>query len=444
MRNKLALILVCALVAGAVLPLSNACADMNTVFENVFNDILRTQLQLSGSPGSHGDHYLDAAIQANAELTPALNTLISKNVSSFPLSSTVAGTSFQMTPQGPVEVRASWGPIFAETATTLGKSGYNFGISFTTLQFDRFRGMDPKNIRFTFLHEDLTKDGGPLGDDNNESDTIDIMMDIDVDATIYAIYGTWGLLSNLDVGFALPIIQLSVSGSATATIHSFTYAAFGFANHNFGQDGDNPQFVTTSPYDENITGVGDVSVRAKYAFESSDEAVAALLLDARLPTGDEKNFLGSGETNVRVMGILSKKYDKMTPHANVAFGYRGAEAESNELEFAIGFDQSVNQDVTFAFDILGELQLDDSKTIELFPGSATIVDQPVSSLGSGRRDVDLSNVPEFDKDNTLDATFGLRYAPSDRVIVAANILMPMNKGGLRSSVATTFGLSIYH
>lgn len=167
----------------------------------------------------------------------------------------------------------------------------------------------------------------------------------------------------------------------------------------------------------------------------------AVLVDVRLPTGEDADFLGTGKTNIRFAGIISKKIGDFTPHLNVGYDKRSAKLDSDEFEFAVGFDQKIVSGLTFAFDILGEIDVNSDDAIVLFPGTRTIVDRPESGQGQAVREIDLSNIPERDNDNVLNASFGFRYAPSASVILLGNILVPLNNGGLRSTVVPTIGLT---
>lgn len=433
--------LLCSTLAFLVLA-NTAQAQLNKVFENVFRDILDNQLQRSGSPGEHGTHFLEAADLANSSLSPALNSLIASNVSSFPLSSTSAGVTFDFSTGQPVSITESMGPIFAETGKTLGKGKFNFGVNYNYLSFAKFRGIDTEDIRFTFTHQDVTPGEGPLGQSRNESDTIDLILDMDVKANIFAVFATFGLTNNFDIGIAIPYINLSLSGIAQATVNSFTYARSDTAFHNFGQDVRNPELQAISPYDESVSGLGDIAIKLKYSFVRGADMDMAALMDVRLPTGEDSDFLGTGKTNIRFAGIISKKIGDFTPHLNVGYDKRLAELDSDEFEFALGFDQKIVSGLTFAFDILGQVDVNSDDAIELFPGITEIVDQPESGEGQARREIDLSNIPERDNDNVYDASFGFRYAPSANVILLGNILVPLNNGGLRSRVAPTVGLTI--
>ncbi len=419
-------------------------AQLNTTFkEEIFDHFLIDEIQLS--PGNHGNHFRRAAGLADSVLAPALNSLIGGNVSSFPLSSTSVGVSFDFSTGQPVSIVESLGPIFAETGRTLGKGKINAGVNYTYLNLSDFRGIKTEDMRFTFTHVDLSKDG-TLGENVNESDIMDVTLGLDVNASIFAFFATMGITKNLDIGVAIPTINVSMEGDARAVINSFTLAAIDTANHHFGEDPLNPKLESTRNYKESASGIGDLTVRLKYSFAQGKGVNLAALLDVRLPTGDPDDFLGAGETNVRLMGILSKKFGDFTPHLNMGYDYRRADTDSDEFEFAAGFDQKLLSGLTFAIDILGEVDLNKDEAISLFPGSVTIVDRIKNDageeIGQNERHVDLSNIPERDNDNIFNAAFGLRYAPSERIILLGNILVPLNDGGLRSNVAGTVGLAI--
>ena len=125
----------------------------------------------------------------------------------------------------------------------------------------------------------------------------------------------------------------------------------------------------------------------------------------------------------------------------LGYDKRSAELDSDEFEFAVGFDQKIVSGLTFAFDILGQVDVNSDDAIVLFPGTTTIVDRVESGPGQAVREIDLSNIPKRDNDNVYDVSFGFRYAPSANVILLGNILVPLNNGGLRTTVAPTVGLT---
>ena len=346
--------LVLCIFFNSIFVLNPLEAQLNTIFENAFNQFLILETE---GPGEHGTHFEDAAKIASKELAPALNNLIAGNISSFPLSSTTAGISFDFSSGQPVSISESLGPIFAETAKTVGKRKMNFGFNYTFLNFSKLRGLDTKEIKINFFHQDVNAPG--LGDSGNESDVMTVDLDLNIDASIYAFYITAGITNNLDISVALPLISLNLSGNPTAIFDSFTLISTDTANHHFGGDFLNPKLDNEIEYENgSVTGIGDIAVRLKYNLLQGEGIHLAAMLDTRIPTGDEKNFLGTGKTNARLLVLLSKKIGDFTPHANIGYDSRGATDDSDEFEFAIGFDHKVISGLTFAFDVLGEIDLE--------------------------------------------------------------------------------------
>ncbi len=80
-----------------------------------------------------------------------------------------------------------------------------------------------------------------------------------------------------------------------------------------------------------------VALRLKYHAVQSNLLHLAMLLDLRLPTGNEQEFLGTGKASTKILGILSKKIEGGTTHLNIGYQRRDAELDSDELEVMLGF-----------------------------------------------------------------------------------------------------------
>lgn len=425
MNKKLVLLT----VASILTTVSPTLAQLDQVFSRVFKQVLEKDLILS--PGEHARHYLDAAAEADSVLTRGLNALIASNVSSFPLTATVAGVTFDWSTGKPVSITQSLGPIFAETAETLGKGKINIEVNFTYLNLTKFRGLATEDIRFAFTHQDVNEND-ILGDISFEADVLDLILGLDVNASIFASSATVGVTNNFDVGLTVPVVNLELSGEANAVLDGPTSAAL----HVF-QAGN---VIDIVPYEESATGFGDVALRLKYSFLRRADVNLAALLDVRFPTGKKEDFLGTGETNTRLSLIGSKKAGNFTPHFNLGYNRRPADLDSDEFELAAGFDQKVAEGVTVAVDFLGEFDVSGKDAIRFFPEkTVTIVNQQQPNIA---RKVDLTNIPQRDNDNTLNAAFGFRIAPSERILFLGNILVPLNDGGLRSEFTPTIGMTL--
>ncbi len=432
-------------VAGATVlllsSLTGAHAQLDQQFTQIFNTILKDRLILS--PGPHKGHYFEAAASAESLLTPSLNSLIVSNISSFPLTSTTPGVSFSFSGGELVSSTEGLGPVFADRATTVGRGKFSFGLNATYLDLSRFRGLATDQMQFAFTHKDLNGDGilGGLDSTATEADVIDVTLGTHITASIFVFYATYGITSNLDLGIAVPLIHISVNGTAHAVISSYTYANQGFAEHVFGGTATRPILTTDVPYDQSVTGLGDLAVRLKYCFLRGGSVDLGALVDARIPTGKKEDFLGTGKADVTIAGLLSKKIGDFAPHFNVGYEIRSAEFQSSRVVVKGGFDQKLLAGMTFAADFLGTFDTDQSKAIKLFPGSATIRE----FAGPGQFTdvtVPLSNIPDRNNDNLYNLSVGFRFAPSTSVLFLANILVPLNDGGLRAPIAPTVGFSM--
>lgn len=414
--------------------LSPAYAQLSSVFDNVFSEILVNRIQLS--PGEHGDHFREAAFVANSQLAPSLNTAITNNVSSFPNSNTSIGVTFSFESGAPEKIRRAIGPVFGETATTLGKKRLNLGLNTSRLSMDQFRGLDTRDLSFTFTHVDVTNDG-TLGENPSESDTIDVALGLDVDATIYAFYASYGITERLDVSVSAPYINITLDGTAVATVDSFTLANLGRANHHFGDDPTRPILQTEVPYSDSAAGLGDVLLRTKFNAYSTDRFQLGFFFDYRFDNGDEDNFLGTGANEFRLAQVLSGGSDNYQYLVNLAFEKRPGDLDSDEIELLLGFNYEVGNGFAWAVEVIGDYDLNDLEAINLLNESVEIIDRSGEALNA--RQVRLSNIPDRSDDHTLNASLGLRWAPTDKLIFLGNLLMPLNDAGLRSNVVATAG-----
>lgn len=418
-----------------------ASAQLDKTFQRMFDKFLREDL-VSVSALPFNVAYDAAAIAANQELVPALNSTITSNVAAFPLPSTNTGVSFTLSPSfEPVMLRSSKGPIFSETAETLGRGKFSFGVSVASYNLTRFRGTPLENMQFSFFPDDLTGDGqlGGAGFGNAETDVITIQPRLNIDARTAVFYAAFGLADALDAGIAVPYHFLSLHGNAQARIDSKTFFYYGLALAIFNNDERNPQLEESFRYDESVHGPGDISLRMKYSPIRTDDEKERLLdfatlVDLRLPTGREKDFLGTGKTNVSLAAIVSKKIDEFSAHLNMAYDYHGARFESNELDLALGLSQNIGTSLTIILDLLASYDLSADK-ITLFPGTQRVTfdqifnEQQISFV----RDIQRSNIPAYSRDHFVHASIGMKYSPTPKTLLLANFLVPLQDGGFDAS-----------
>jgi hypothetical protein len=82
-------------------------------------------------------------------------------------------------------------------------------------------------------------------------------------------------------------------------------------------------FFSANSGAKSSSGLGDVTVRAKYQMLKKNREGLAVGLEYRLPTGSPLNLQGSGASGVRPF-IAWSRAARVSPHANIGFQYNGS------------------------------------------------------------------------------------------------------------------------
>ncbi|GAB4322690.1 MAG: hypothetical protein Kow0074_14460 [Candidatus Zixiibacteriota bacterium] len=423
-------------VAVFILSTASAFADgpadgLNYIFDYVLEDALQL------SPGNHANHFLPSQVASSQKTIDAISNFIGTNVSTFPISSTATGLTFDFSSGVPVPIRTSAGPIFAERARTLGKAKLNVGANVSYLNLSRVRGVNTDDITVNMFHQDVASPG--LGDVEFEYDYITLDMNLDLDAVVFATYATYGITDRIDVGIAVPVVRVSMTAEPWAQMNSYTYSKDAESAHYFGGTSTDPQLNLAVPYvEETATGLGDIALRAKANFFQGSNADFAGLVEARLPTGDEDKFLGTGDVSIKLGAIVSGTYNGFNPHANLALNIRTSDLDRNDIELTFGYDQKLGDKLTIAGEWIGTYEIGDEISELQFPEPAHI--GPNGSSGDATYVIPSTSIPSYSADNIINTAFGIKYTPTPNVLLLANLIFPINNGGLRSDVIPTIGV----
>jgi hypothetical protein len=396
----------------------------------------------SGDPNNpaalqaHGEHFIPASSAENAALISLIGDALGSSISNIPIGSTSGSESFSFVGGVPVRTSTSSGPIFAERAQTLGRGRVLVGASRTGFRFATLRGVDLRNIKLTFTHQnvdfpacdavfagDCTRYGVPAF----ENDEIDFRLSMDLDVSVTSMYVTYGVTDRFDVGLVLPIVQADFRGESTAQIQPFGGTSVA---HFFEGTQTNPGLVGNRQSLGSAAGLGDVTVRAKVNLREAPNASAALLVDGRFPTGSQEDLLGSGKFSARALAILNSRIGDFSPHVNVGYLHHSGTARNDAVLATIGFDQRMSDRFTLAADLVSELQVGDSKLN--LPGTVTF-EAPF------RRTLEPTNIPDI-RDDIVNGSFGLKLAPARSVVLVLNTLFPLNRGGMRPNLVYTAGV----
>ncbi len=451
-RTVVGLVMMCALSSYSLLGQS-----LRDEIQGIFDEVLKPtdeggSLFLSGRRGVHGRHFIPSSVEASEATINSFANFVSANISSFPLSSTTAGLTFDFSTGVPVSTSTSLGPIFTERAQTLGRNRFNMGFNFSYLNLNKWRGVNTEDIRFTFVHDDFAgpddvppdlNPSGTIGDDpfGTEFDSIDLFMNLNFNANIFVFHASYGITNRLDIGIAVPYITVSIEANPLARMNPLTAlssadsAITGDPTHFWGAD-TLLQFEPTSVKDDAV-GVGDIALRLKYNFLRGQAIDLAALAEYRFATGDEEDFLGAGEPSYKGHLIFSSIIGEFSPHLNVGYEHRGNQFDRDEIEVFAGYDQKISETLTLAVDFLGEFEIGEEVEELRFPESVTL--QGGNEWANFTHRISLTNIPNFSDDHIINGAIGIKFVPRENFLIFGNVFVPLSEGGLRSNFVPTVG-----
>jgi uncharacterized membrane protein YgcG len=446
-----------AMSQEAQLPLSE-------ILTNLFSNTIVLAPRSTPEVPSHAAHFKPGPEQLQ---TPEqFNQQIVTLLSTFPFASSSGGFTYTYDPSLGTFSRSSesFGPLFAERALTIGRQRGSLGLAFQRSTYDTFEGKNlrQRDIKFYIQHTDCcgkVQNGAQTGDGSLlnpafEGDLIEAALSLDLTTSTMVLSATYGLTDRLDLGVAVPLVAVDLNASIRARIQRIATAANPDL-HVF--EGDNPDEKTFA-LAGHAAGLGDVTVRAKYNFLARRGGGLAAALDVRTPTGDESNLLGTGALQGKLYGIASMTLGKVSPHVNAGYtrtGHGGLADASlhDEWNYAAGFDVAVSPRLTLIADVIGRTILDQGRLreadtvydfVEAGPGGTGGTGGGGGGGGSGsggsttNRPIEHTTRTQFRLEsgnlNLAVGSAGVRFNPTRKMLVSANLLFALTEAGLRDRV----------
>jgi hypothetical protein len=360
-------------------------------------------------------------------------TALTSQIVSLPLPPPASGFTYQFDPALGVFTRttSSFGPILSERAETIGARRVSIGFAYQRLTFDSIEGVDLRNIPAVFTHDDAALLGG-------REDVVTTVNAIQAEVSRSAAFISYGVTNRLDVSIAVPFVTADLVVTSDATINRIgtTNPETHFFRSIEDDIGARRRFTAFG----NASGLGDVNVRMKQTIKRSTTQGVALGLDLRLPTGDERNLLGTGAPGVSPFLIWSANYGALSPHLNAGYQWNGesilggepGSGEARDLPdlatYTAGAVIEVHPRVTAAVDLIGRYIIDSPRVrLEDFHALDNRSVFPNITFTSG----------SF---NEISASAGLKINFFGRLLVDLNLLVPLNSDGLRDKISPLVGL----
>jgi len=433
---------VCLVVVAVVMAAGPAAAqDPYNVavrveqLSRIFNDlygprglVVDSTAALAGGQ-SHSGHFLGGFESEFSQFGIALTS----QLVSLPLPTPAAGFTYQFDPALGVFNRTtnSFGPIMSERAETIGARRLSIGLAAQRLEFDSIEGLDLDRIPAVFSHENAELLGG-------REDVITTVNSVEASVTRSTLFVSYGVTNRFDVSVAVPYVTANLVVTSDATIRRLgtTIPEIHFFRATDDSAGERRIFTAFG----DAAGLGDINVRAKVTVKRTARQGVALGVDARMPTGDEENLLGTGAAAVQPYAVWSASIGPFSPHVNAGYqwngssvlagGTRGAQARDlpDVVRYSAGGAVELHPRLTFAVDVVGRWVIDSPRlsrqTFRALDGRSTF-DDIAFRKGSLHE---------------LSAATGLKLNIVDRLLLNANLLFRLNSAGLMDKVSPLVGL----
>jgi Putative MetA-pathway of phenol degradation len=364
---------------------------------------------------------------AGRDTGAAIDSALVVELGSFPIGSSSGGFTYFFEPASGAYVRTSqsFGPAFAERPLTGGRGKLSFGMTHQHRVHDRLEGKSLQDGEVAVSDQLVTFAGNgwvPL-------DIVQSSFAVTIETDTTTLFGTYGATDRLDVAVAVPLQRVSVDARVTTGL--LKYSAI--------------PAVTVRGLQQ-ASGIGDIAVRAKYNLLNRTAASVAAGMDVRLPTGDEQNLLGTGNTRVKVYGAAASQISRVLPHVNFGYTFRSEPENTTfffgpELSYAAGAEFVLTPRATLVGDVIGrslaeEGRLhDESKTVDL-----AVISPITGRLTAEPRTYNGLRLQTGERLNLMLGTFGVKFSPLSTFMISTHVLFPLRSEGLQSGFTPVIGV----
>lgn len=344
-----------------------------------------------------GDFQKDQTAAAATRDTIARALLVS--LATVPIATSSSGFVYRLDPElGTVRrVSDSFGTFFVERAMTSGRGRASFGASGTTAGYDRLDGLHLGDGSLITTANQFRDEPAPF---DTEALTLRIR------TSTFTMFGTYGVTDRLEIGGALPLVQLHLEGSRVNVYRGQTFVqATGRAD---------------------ASGLADAAIRAKYLIASLPGRGFAVAAELRLPTGDETRLLGAGRAALRVMAVGSVERARVGVHGNAGIARGGV---SDEVSGSGALTVAAAPRVTLSGELLVRRLLDLREVV------AASADHPSFGGVSTLRLVPGTSTPTLSSVVT-----GVKWNVRGTMVMTGQVLWRLGRGGLTSPFTPTIAV----
>jgi hypothetical protein len=344
-----------------------------------------------------GDFVQDA--RAAAATRDTISTLLLLELSELPVTSSASAFTYRLDRNLGTVVRSSdsFGPFLVERSLTSGLLRGSLALTYQTASFDTIDGRSLRDGTLVATASRLRGDTQPF---DVESVTLEMH------TNTMTLLGNVGVTDRLDIGAALPFVAISMDGRRVDTYRGSQLV----------------QAIASA----SASGPGDFLIRGKYNVMRNSGSGLAIGAEARLPTGNEQNLLGTGEASIKPRVIASLERDRVAVHGDVGYSMGGL---SDELVYGGAVTVLGTSRLTLVGEIAGR-RLSSA-------GRLTETTEPHPSLAG----VDTIRLTSVDRaTERVAGVIGFKWNIAATLLFSANLVKPFTSAGLNARWISTFAL----
>ena len=385
---------------------------------------------------SHVAHFQDPG-SPQFQALAAFNTEVAGQLSSFPLASSGGGFTYRFDPDLGVLVRTtdSFGPVYTERADTIGKGRFNFGINYSSFTFDKIDGLSLRDggLRLVFTHAPVPNFVA--------GDVITSDLRLKLTTNITAFVFTYGVIDPLDLGVVVPLVKVDMQTQSTAAVERLATDLCCKTIHQFVGGGSTATFSQSG----SASGLGDVLARAKFRILRGPAGALALFATVRVPTGEERDLLGSGTTQVTGALVGSVRFGPVGLHGNAGYSWAaeksGVKVVPDQIAYNFGLDVAAHPRLTFSAELVGRVVRTTERVFtenHTYTADRASADQ--TSFSPYSQAFPRLVVAPVSNQNRLSGSVGLKINPIGNLLVTLNGLFPLDKKGLQDKFTPLVGI----
>jgi hypothetical protein len=392
------------------------------------------------------------------------NTTVAQVIGQLPLAAPVSGfvLRFDKKLGIPVEENQNLGSVLTERGNTVGKHKLFLGFTYQRFVFQTIDGQKLSNLPSAYEFGKVPDGANTITEYGASHNSVSANL------SQYSGILALGLTDRIDISVTVPVERVSLAAgngglSQAFVITSNSTGAF------VGSSASSPSTSPPTSIAGSASGVGDILVNMKGSVFNGEKSKLALGMEARLPTGDEYNLLGTGAWGLKPYIVLSRA-GRITPHVNLGYqwnyfsnlyinpchfipvGQPGSCAAAgtglatlrlpDSIDYSGGADIGIVKKLTLVADFVGQHYFNSPRVTAPVPVSSVLPSLfpsiPGAPIPNPNKNAAISAFNNFSTVqvspggvNLDNVALGLKWNPAGKLILSANALIRLDNGSLR-------------